>query len=147
MLFDRWRRLFRLLGRLFYGFCVVGNHTLDCLSEDVAGNSETPKSVSFRIQVQTSPLSPTAAPAFGSPSGTYYTVLNRKVSDATPNAVIYYTTNGTAPTTSSAVYNGSISLAPGDFETTFTVEAMAVAPGDSPLPIAVGVYTVQEVIQ
>jgi kumamolisin len=124
-----------------------GSHTVSYYSVDLAGNKETPKSVSFTVQTQSSTLPPTAAPVFGSANGTYIQVLNLKVTDATANAVIYYTTNGTAPNTSSPMYNGSISLVPGDFETTYTVEAIAVAPGHSQSPIAVGVYTVQELIQ
>jgi hypothetical protein len=131
----------------YFAVSTSGSHTVNYYSVDLAGNSETPKSVSFTIQISTSPLPPTAAPVFGSPSGTYIAVLNLKITDATPNAVIYYTTDGTPPNTNSAVYNGPVQLLPLDFQTTYTVEAMAVAPGDSPSPIAVGVYTVQERIQ
>jgi len=131
----------------YFAVSANGKHTVSYYSVDLAGNKETPKSVSFTVQTQTSTLPPTAAPVFGSASGTYITVLDLKVTDATPNAVIYYTTNGTAPTTSSAVYSGPIVLVPGDFQTTYTVEAMALAPGHTQSPIALGVYTVQELIQ
>jgi xanthomonalisin len=131
------------------GFVVStsGNHTVAFYSVDEAGNKEVPKSTSFTVQIQSSTEPPTATPVLGSPNGTYLNVLYLKISDATPNAVIYYTTNGTTPTTNSTVYSGPVSLVPGDFSTTYTVEAMAVTPGDTPSPIAVGVYTVQEEIQ
>jgi hypothetical protein len=131
----------------YFSVTTSGSHTITYYSVDGAGNSETPKSVSFTIQIQTSPLPPAAAPAFGAPAGTYYTVLNLKITDTTPNAVIYYTTDGTNPTTSSPMYNGPVSLLPGDFSTTYLVQAIAVAPGYSQSPIAVGVYTVQELLQ
>jgi hypothetical protein len=131
------------------GFVVStsGSHNVAYYSVDEAGNTETPHTASFTVQISATTEPPTATPVLGSPNGTYLNVLYLKITDATPNAVIYYTTNGTTPTTNSAVYSGPVSLLPVDFSTTYTVEAIAVAPGDSPSPIAVGVYTVQEELQ
>ena len=52
------------------------------------------------------------------------TVLLVTISDATPNATIYYTTNGNSPTTASTVYTGPFTISP-----TQTVEATATASG------------------
>jgi hypothetical protein len=49
------------------------------------------------------------------------------LADATSGAVIYYTTNGTTPTTASTKYTGPITLTAGE-----TLKFIAVAPGDSP---------------
>ena len=71
------------------------------------------------------PESPTAAPVFSLAGGTYYSPQSLILTDSTPGAVIYYTytTNGTAPTTSSSVYTGPITI-----NKTGTVEAIAIAP-------------------
>jgi hypothetical protein len=126
----------------------AGSHTITYYSVDVAGNRETPKSVSFTIQPQTQTQPPTAAPVFGEPSGNYHDPFSLTITDATPNAVIYFTTDGTTPTTSSTPYAGAFSLnCTGAFIQTCTVEAIAVAPGDSPSPIAVAVYTLAGTIK
>src|SRR5206468_2116428 len=45
--------------------------------------------------------SPAMAPAFSLAGGTYNSPQSLTLTDATPGATIYYTTNGTSPTTSS----------------------------------------------
>jgi hypothetical protein len=59
------------------------------------------------------------------------------ISDATAGAIIYYTTNGTTPTTSSAVYAGAINVA-----STETLEAIATAAGHSTSAVADAAYTI-----
>jgi hypothetical protein len=59
------------------------------------------------------------------------------IADATPGAVIYYTTNGIAPTTASALYSGPIAVS-----ATETVEAIAVAPGYLACPLSGSKYTI-----
>lgn len=80
---------------------------------------------------------PTASPTFSTSSGTYTTGLTVSISDAVSGAVIYFTTNGTPPTTSSPVYTSPITV-----NATDTIQAMAVASGSSPSAIAVAVYTI-----
>lgn len=55
---------------------------------------------------------------------------------ATPNAKIYYTTDGTTPTTSSTLYSAAISLT-----ATKTVKAFAVVDGGVPSDVQTFVYT------
>jgi hypothetical protein len=62
------------------------------------------------------------------------------ITDATPRATIYYTTNGTMPTTLSAVYTQPVAF---NRSGTFTVEAIAIASGFSPSAVATGVYTIR----
>ena len=38
-------------------------------------------------------------------AGTYTTIQTVTISDSTPSSTIYYTTNGTTPTTSSSIYS------------------------------------------
>jgi Chitobiase/beta-hexosaminidase C-terminal domain/FG-GAP-like repeat/FG-GAP repeat len=82
------------------------------------------------------PYPPAAAPAFSLAGGTYNTPQKLTITDATAGATIYYTTNGTSPTTSSAVYSGPITIA-----STETVEAAAIATGYSLSPISSKAYT------
>lgn len=55
---------------------------------------------------------------------------------ATPSAKIYYTTDGTTPTTSSTLYSGAISI-----NATKTVKAFAVVDGAVPSDVQTFVYT------
>ena len=71
--------------------------------------------------------SKTATPVFSQPGGTYNTQLLVGLSDATPGAVMYYTTNGTTPTSASSRYTGPQTLRQG-----MTVTAVAYAPGYAP---------------
>ncbi|MFL6305229.1 MAG: chitobiase/beta-hexosaminidase C-terminal domain-containing protein [Candidatus Sulfotelmatobacter sp.] len=80
----------------------------------------------------------TAAPMFTPPAGSYTTPQNITLNSATAGAVIYYTTNGTTPTTSSPIYAGAIAVAAG----TTTIEAMAVASGYSQSTVATATYLV-----
>lgn len=80
---------------------------------------------------------PTLPPAFSVPSGAYTTVQSVTLTDATPGAVIYYTPDGTAPTTSSIQYVTAIPVS-----NTETISAIAVAPAYSVSPLASAAYTV-----
>ena len=75
------------------------------------------------------------APTFNPPPGAYNGNQTVAISDATPNATIYYTTNGVTPTTSSLVYGNAITVAPGT-----TIEAIAVAANYNNSPIAAATY-------
>ncbi len=81
-------------------------------------------------------LPPAATPTLSLASGTYATTQTVAISDATAGATIYYTTNGTAPTTSSTVYTGAIAISSSQ-----TVEAIAVAPGYATSAVASATYT------
>ena len=68
--------------------------------------------------------SPSATPTFSLAAGAYTSAQTVSINDATPGATIYYTTNGTAPTTGSTVYTGAITVSASE-----TLEAIATAPG------------------
>ena len=67
-----------------------------------------------------------ATPSISLATGTYSGTQDVTISDATQGSTIYYTTNGTVPTSSSNVYTGPISIA-----VSSTVEAIAVLAGSS----------------
>ena len=79
-------------------------------------------------------LSPTFSPA----AGTYTSTQSVTISDATVGASIYYTTDGTTPTTSSSIYAGPIPVS-----STETIEAIAAAPGDTNSAVAKAAYTIK----
>jgi hypothetical protein len=78
-----------------------------------------------------------ATPAFSPAAGAYTSVQSVTLSDATTGATIYYTTNGTAPSTSSTVYSGAFAVGP-----TEVIEAVAVAPGYTNSGLARADYTI-----
>ncbi len=67
-----------------------------------------------------------ATPSISLATGTYSGTQEVTITDATAGSVIYYTTNGTTPTTSSNLYTGPISIG-----VSSTVKAMAVLSGSA----------------
>ena len=66
----------------------------------------------------------TAMPVASPPAGAYLKAQNVTLTSATPDAVIYYTTNGSEPTTASSVYSAPIAV-----DTQTTIKALAVKEG------------------
>ncbi len=89
-------------------------------SSDASSQSAPPVLVS----VNPLPTTPVATPVFSPAGGTYTSAQTVSISDATPGATIYYTTNGTTPTTNSTVYSGPIAVS-----STETLEAIAAFGG------------------
>jgi Chitobiase/beta-hexosaminidase C-terminal domain/FG-GAP-like repeat/Bacterial Ig-like domain (group 3) len=81
--------------------------------------------------------SPAAKPTFSVASGTYSSAQSVKISDATPGATIYYTTNGATPTPASAVYKSAV-----DVSVTEYLQAIAVADGFTTSPLAEALYSI-----
>jgi hypothetical protein len=79
----------------------------------------------------------TATPTFSVPTGTYTTPQTVMISDTTSGASIYYSTDGSTPTTNSAVYAGPIIIS-----SSGTLQAIAMAGGDSVSAIASATYTI-----
>jgi hypothetical protein len=78
-----------------------------------------------------------ATPDFSPAAGTYTSAQSVTISDATADATIYYTTNGTAPTTSSTRYTGAITVS-----STETLKAIGVASDDTNSALASAAYTI-----
>jgi hypothetical protein len=80
---------------------------------------------------------PLATPVFSPKAGTYTTPQTVAISDALAAATIYYTTDGTTPTTSSPVYSGLITVS-----STETLKARAMATGYLASAVKTGKYTI-----
>jgi hypothetical protein len=83
------------------------------------------------------PTAQAATPTFSPIAGTYSTAQSVTISDTTPGATIYYTTNGTTPATSSTKYTGAITVSSSE-----TIEAIATASGYSTSAVATAAYTI-----
>lgn len=79
-----------------------------------------------------------ATPTFSPAAGTYNEAQNVTITCATGGATIYYTTNGSDPTTSSSVYSGPIAVS-----ATTTIKAMAVKTGMTDSEVATATYTIE----
>jgi hypothetical protein len=80
---------------------------------------------------------PAATPIFGLAAGIYSTAQTVSISDTTAGTTVYYTTNGTTPTTGSTVYGGPITVS-----STETLEAIATASGFTTSALATAAYTI-----
>ena len=119
-------------GTLYTGpVTVSSSETLYAVAGGTGYNDSPVVSGSYVIQTSV------ATPTFSPPAGTYTSAQSVAISDVTSNATIYYTTNGTAPTTSSTKYTGPITVS-----STETLEAIAVATGNTNSAVASAAYTI-----
>ena len=111
----------------------AGSYIGEIILTSAAGDQGMVVPVTLTIDGTASAATPTFTPSGGSYPGTQsVTIL-----DATRGAAIYYTTDGTLPTTSSSTYKVPISVT-----TTGTViKAIAVAPGFNQSAVASATYT------
>jgi hypothetical protein len=78
-----------------------------------------------------------SAPTFNPPAGAYSNSQSVNISNATAGTTIYYTTNGTAPTTSSTVYSGPIAV-----NSSETLQAIATETSLTNSPVATAAYII-----
>ena len=99
------------------------------------GTFATSTSSAQTLTINSLPLA--ATPTFSPASGTYNSTPTVTITDATTGATLYYTNDGTTPTTSSAVYNGAITV-----NSTQTLQAIAGASGYNNSAVASATYTI-----
>jgi hypothetical protein len=80
---------------------------------------------------------PAAPPTFNPPAGTYTGAQTVTISDSTPGASIFYTTDGSDPTATSTPYTDPIRVSASE-----TLRAIAFAPGYLPSAVAPSGYTI-----
>jgi hypothetical protein len=79
----------------------------------------------------------TALPKFSLKAGTYAHSVTVKLTDAARDSVIYYTTDGWTPSTSSQRYKGPIVI-----DSTTTITAIAITPYTRPSPVVATKYVI-----
>jgi hypothetical protein len=133
------------LGRLLYTSSQAANR------RDVPGGAvkfTTPTVVNGRVYIGSvrsisafgllSSAPPAAmAPTFSPRSGTYQTAQSVSLADATPGAVIYFTTDGATPTNLYSKYTSPIQIS-----TATTIKAFASAPGYTSSAVVSATYTI-----
>jgi len=111
---------------------VEGSQTFSVSATDNAGNAVS-KSVTYTV------APPAATPVFSLKTGTYTGPQLVSMNDTTAGATIYYTLDGTTPTSSSPQYNGA-AITIGSTE---TLKADATAPNYARSPVRSAIYTIQ----
>jgi hypothetical protein len=109
--------------------------SLVCFSAGCGGggsSSSTPPSTPTPT-----PTPAAATPVFSPAGGTYSATQSVTITDATPGAAIYYTTDGSTPTASSALYTAAIQVS-----ATVTIRAIAVASGYANSAVTTATYTI-----
>lgn len=80
---------------------------------------------------------PAPAPTFSPAAGNYTTPQTVTLSDSIPGASIYYTTNGSTPSTGSTLYQGPVQI-----PLTATLQAVAIASGYTQSPVTLAEYDI-----
>jgi peptidoglycan/xylan/chitin deacetylase (PgdA/CDA1 family) len=111
---------------------ITSTKTLKAIAIASGYNNSAVKSGTYTISATR-----VSTPAFSPVAGTYTGAQNVSISCATSGATIYYTTNGTTPTTSSTVYSAPISVT-----STKTVKALAIRSGLTNSAVASATYTI-----
>jgi len=111
---------------------VATNQVLQAIAAASAYSNSSVGSAAFTINVPQA-----ATPTFTPTPGSYTGAQTVAISDATNGAFIYYTTNGSAPTAASTLYSGPIAVPASE-----TVQAIAIAAGNSPSAIAKAAYNI-----
>jgi hypothetical protein len=117
---------------LYSGPITVGaTETVEAIAAATGYSNSSVATAAFTITL------PATAPVFSLASGTYTGTQSITISDVIPLSTIYYTTNGTTPTTASTVYSGPVTV-----NSTETVEAIAIAVGFISSPVTTANYTI-----
>ena len=112
---------------------VSSTETIEAIALASGYTNSSVSSAVYTINIPTTAAAPTFSPA----AGTYSSAQTVSISDSTAGAAIYYTTNGTTPTTGSTKYSGPLTVS-----STETVEAIAVASGYTDSAVATATYTI-----
>ena len=113
---------------------VSSTETLQAIAA-AAGNANSGVASAAYTIVVTPPT--VATPVFAPPAGSYSSAQSVMISDATAGAMIYFTTDGSMPTTSSTVYTGPITVS-----STETLQAIASAAGDTTSAVVAAAYMI-----
>ncbi len=118
-----------------YGYSLAINSTKSVKSITLPNNRNVVVLAVDLIQAGTLPVA--SSPQVSPSGGNYSTTQSVALADPTPGAVIYYTMDGTTPTTSSAKYSTPILVS-----VTTTIKAIAVASGYANSAVTTATYTI-----
>lgn len=116
------------------GIAVTGSGTHE-VQASYGGDAVFAPSVSSTIALTAT--TPAALPLFTPAGGTYTAAQTVTITDASTGVTIYYTTDGSTPTTSSTVYTAPITVS-----TSTTLKAIAYGNGFSVSPVASATYNI-----
>ncbi len=118
---------------------VGGNTAYVGFTGGTGGNTSSQKVESWTFTSTVSPTGGVSTPIFSPAAGNFTAPVSVTITDATPNSTIYYTTDGSAPTTMSSQYS-----APFTVSSTATVNAFATANGMTASAVASATYTIAD---
>ena len=113
---------------------ISATSTVQAIAAATGYTNSAVSSATYTISV---PPPAAAAPTLSLATGTYASAQTVTLADTTPGAVIYYTTNGSTPTTASAVYSVPLTIS-----ATTTVQAIAAASGYTNSAVSSATYTI-----
>jgi hypothetical protein len=116
---------------------VGGNTAYVGFTAGTGGSSSSQKIETWSFTSNISPTGGVATPMISPAAGTYSAPVSVTITDTTPNSTIYYTTDGSTPTTMSAQYSAAFQVS-----TTATVNAFATANGLTASAVASAAYTI-----
>jgi hypothetical protein len=120
---------------------VGGNTAYVGFTGGTGGLTSSQKVLTWVYTIGSNALPVSTTPSYNPPGGAYGTAQSVSITSSSTGAVIYYTTNGTTPTTSSAVYGKPIAMSASG-----TLEAIAVAPGEAPSTTGTATYSIAPVL-
>jgi hypothetical protein len=106
------------------------------LAFDKSGNLYIADECNYRVRKVTF-SGAAATPDFSLAPGTYHGPQTVSITDETPEAVIYYTTDGSTPTAGSSPYTGPVSVSSSE-----TLQAIAAATGYTTSAVASAAYQI-----
>ena len=115
---------------------INANTTIKAIATASGYSQSSVTSATFTFTTQTPPI--TFAPV----AGTYPTAQTVTLTDADTNAKIYYTTDGSAPSSSSTLYTGPIQVSASE-----TINAVAIDPAMLNSNIGTAAYVIQATTQ
>jgi uncharacterized membrane protein (UPF0136 family) len=117
---------------------IVGGNTAYVGFTGGTGTSTSSQKVeTWSFTSNVSPSGGVATPVINPAAGTYNAPVQVTLTDSTPNSSIYYTTDGSAPTTMSNAYTAAFTIT-----STATVKAFATANGLTASAVASTLYTI-----
>jgi hypothetical protein len=114
---------------------VSSTETIQAIATATGNATSAVASAAYTIAPAGGP--PAATPSFNPPAGSYPSAQSVAISSTTAGATIYYTTDGSVPSTSSTKYSAPIQVS-----STKTIQAISTASGYANSAVAAAAYTI-----